>query len=326
MNALALVLVVACAHCACGLTLPTANSGESDTPPAADGMDQNVTLPDGSVRNVRDYLSEFVRDYKRVRASHSPAQLRQATTVGLLAGMVRIEELMKAALSNRTHRFQHDFDASTAEQVLEHLFQLDEQMLRDRKAVELLGGALDVATNVRTYETFREDADALLRDAIVGQLEAKRKRQVSMTRVGKAMGMRMQASGDTSTLGSAEALAMRTELKHRLATTVDAVERHQRDLRYVVKQRVAETVRFLKKSKLSAAQMTVGGDPMEATTDWQDDEATDRPYETFSMGTSILGQVSWANKCGPHCTRSKNPMASLRRRQQHPGAGFALTT
>lgn len=237
-----------------------------------DGMDQNITLPDGSVRNVRDYLTEFVRDYKRVRANHTPAQMRHASTVGLLAGLVRVELLMQAALSNRTHRFQHEFDASTAEQVLEHLFQLEQQMQRDRKAVELLGNALDVATNVRTFEAFRADADRLLREAVTAQLEANRRKQAAALRAGKE-------------LGGTGAGQMRVELKRRMAETSGAVERHQRELRTTVKRRVQATVGFLKKEQ---QQLEI------ATTDSTTDPTTDRPYEAFSAGSNVLGQVSSA--------------------------------
>lgn len=274
---------------ACGVSLqPTSGS----VPSAVDGMDQNITLPDGSVRNVRDYLSEFVRDYKRVRTTHSRAQMRHVSTVGLLAGMIRIETLMQAALSNRTHRFQHEFDASTAEQVLEQLFQLEQQMLRDQKAVEFLGNALDVATNVRSYESFREDADSLLRDAVHSQLEVSRRRQQSSMRIGKALvaasvtadRSELPTNGsqinDTVRLVAGIEAEQRAELKRRMATVLDTVERHQRTIHGLVKRRVSETVSFLKRNMKQSSADESGLDL-----------TTDRPYEQFSVGTSVLGQV-----------------------------------
>lgn len=264
----------------------------SDAAADADGMDQNVTLPDGSVRNVREYLSEFVRDYKRMRQRLSPAQLRSASTVGLLAGMVRIEALMTAALSNRTHRFQPAVDAATGEQVLEHLYALDEQMRRDRSAVRLLGAALEVATERRTYEAFRDEADALLRDAVVAQLEAKRQRGATAQRAGKALGMSMAELGAAGGAAT-ETQAMRTELKRRLMAAAAATEEHQRVMRAMVKGHVKETMRFLKRSTKGRVEA------MDSTTEWHlladADElmaATARPYETFSVGARGLGQVT----------------------------------
>lgn len=257
-----------------GLLNASARAQSAAAAAAADhGMEQNITLPDGSVRNVRDYLTEFVRDYKRVRANHTPAEMRVASTVGLLTGLVRIELLMQAALSNRTHRFQHEFDANTAEQVLEHLFQLELQMQRDRKAVELLGNALDVATNVRTFEAFRNEADRLLRDAVTEQLAANRRRHAAKMRAGKEL----SGGGDK----------MRGELKQRMTETTQAVSKHQREIRAMVKGRVQKTVGYLKaQEQLKEEQQDI------ATTDSTLDTSTDRPLEAFGFGAGVLGQVS----------------------------------
>lgn len=130
--------------------------------PAAltNSFDMNFTTADGhTVKHLDTYLNEFVADYKRVRGRQSKTRMKHISTAGLLAGVVRVDDLLRSDLRNKTQSFLQRFDAASVDEVLEHLVQLEQQVARDRMAIEFLCGALDVARNVQSFDEFKEKAD-----------------------------------------------------------------------------------------------------------------------------------------------------------------------
>lgn len=129
------------------------------------GLEQNVTVSsDGTVKNVKVYLTDFLGDYMKVQSKISKDELKRIVTTGLLSGIIKVEDKMKDHLSKMTTQFLKQFDASTPEEVMSTLFKLEQTMDRDKKSIAILSSALDYARTVRTYEEYVEDIQAIARE------------------------------------------------------------------------------------------------------------------------------------------------------------------
>lgn len=127
------------------------------------GLDQNVTLTDGTVRSVRSYLTDFIRDFQKVQARKTKAEMKRITTAGLLAGIISAEGNMKMALSNMTKNLLDSYGQLAPEEVMARLVQLEQQMNRDKKSIAILNSALDLARNGRSLNEYVADI------AVIGQ-------------------------------------------------------------------------------------------------------------------------------------------------------------
>lgn len=132
-------------------------SAASVLPSDSTGLNLNVTMFDG--QHLETYLNDFIADYKRVRGRQTKKQMKHISTAGLLAGIVRVDELMRIDLTNRTQSFLHRFEAASVDEVLEHLLQLELTVARDRKSIEFLCKALDVARNAKSFDELKEEVD-----------------------------------------------------------------------------------------------------------------------------------------------------------------------
>lgn len=128
------------------------------------GLDQNITLSDGSVRDVYSYISDFIKDYQKLQARKSKAQMKQITTAGILSGIISVEDKMKMHLSNMTKNLLDSFAHLTIDDVMGRLVQLEETMDRDKKAIAILNSALDFARNGRSYDEYVEDIAVIARE------------------------------------------------------------------------------------------------------------------------------------------------------------------
>lgn len=110
-------------------------------------------------QQLESYLNKFIAEYKQVRGRQTKRQMKHISTAGLLAGVVRVDELMRLDLTNKTQAFLHRFEEASVNEVLEHLLQLEQIVARDRKAIEFLCKALDVARNAKSFDELKEEVD-----------------------------------------------------------------------------------------------------------------------------------------------------------------------
>lgn len=135
------------------------------------GLDQNITVSDGTVKNVHAYLSEFVKDYQKVQAKKSKEEMKRITTLGILSGVIKVEDNMKAHLSIMSKKLLDTFTMLTTDEVMSRLFALEQTMDRDKKAIAILNSALEFARSAKTYEEYVEDIEIIARE--VGQHKKK---------------------------------------------------------------------------------------------------------------------------------------------------------
>lgn len=128
------------------------------------GLDQNVTVSDGTVKNVHAYLSEFVKNYQKVQAKKSKEEMKRITTLGILSGIIKVEDNMKAHLSKMTKGLLDTFTMLSTEEILSRLIALEHTMDRDKKAIAILNNALEFARSAKTYEEYVEDIEIIARE------------------------------------------------------------------------------------------------------------------------------------------------------------------
>lgn len=131
------------------------------------GLDQNVTVSDGTVKNVHAYLSEFVKDYQKVQAKKSKEEMKRITTLGILSGIIKVEDKMKEHLSNMTKGLLNTFTTLSTEEVMTRLFALENTMDRDKKAIAILNSALEFARSAKTHEEYVEDIEMIAREVSI---------------------------------------------------------------------------------------------------------------------------------------------------------------
>lgn len=134
----------------------TANAA-SVLPSGVTSPNLNISQLDGPQLDA--YLNEFIADYKRVRGRQTKKQMKHISTAGLLAGIIRVDELMRIDMTNRTQSFLHRFEVASVDEVLEHLLQMEQIVARDRKSIEFLCKALDVARNVKSFDELKAEVD-----------------------------------------------------------------------------------------------------------------------------------------------------------------------
>lgn len=129
------------------------------------GLDHNVTVnSDGTVKSVKMYLTEFLNDYMKVQSKISKDEMKRIVTVGLLSGIIKVEDKMKENLSKMTTNFLQQFNGSSVEEIMDILLKLEQTMDRDKKSIAILGSALDYARSVRTHDEYVEDIAAIARE------------------------------------------------------------------------------------------------------------------------------------------------------------------
>lgn len=223
------------------------------------GLEQNVTVSsDGTVKNVKVYLTEFLGDYMKVQSKISKDELKRIVTTGLLSGIIKVEDKMKDHLSKMTTQFLKQFDASTPEEVMSTLFKLEQTMDRDKKSIAILSSALDYARTVRTYEEYVEDIQAIAREVsylllkkkklrILNEFsfqneialieQEKKKSMLKMVRQNKAINFENKTMTD---------IDIKMDLKKKVNEMLNSIDNHIKSIHSSVKRKARETIQYLK--------------------------------------------------------------------------------
>lgn len=210
-------------------------------------------------QHLETYLHKFIADYKRVRGRQTKSRMKYISTTGLLAGMIRVDEMMQMDLTNKTQAFLQRFEAASVDEVLEHLLELEQIMARDQKAIEFLCKALDVARNAKSFEELKEEVDEdlvavniILHQVTrnfefiyfthiqneIAKIELAKKRQ--FMREGRSM----KLAGDTGNSSDNE-VAMKAELKSKLSAMMTKIEQHLQQIHKKVKRSAKETIQYV---------------------------------------------------------------------------------
>lgn len=241
-------------------------------------------------------VSAVFDDIKKLKSKTSLDQIRRIATVGILAGAVRTERNMNERLSSMTREFFANFNSSTPEDNMEKLFNLEQIMERDKRAMEILGNALDFAIHSKSYEEYKEDMETIARNNEISMLElAKKKFSTQMTtdktNKGEKVGKLLKQSNE-----------LNAALAKRMQDVRSSINRHIYSVHSMLKDREARTVKYFKsinatpkpttkpaldlgllKNLIQPKATTEIDSTTESTTDYTDDGG----YQTFPPSDKV---------------------------------------
>lgn len=214
-------------------SVPVENVNES--------VNNNVMKDDTNLmKKTKIDVSAVFEGFKRLKTKKSQDEIRRIATVGILAGAVKVEQSMNEHLAALTREFFKNFNTSTPEDNMEKLFNLEQTMERDKRAMEILGNALDFAIHSKSYEEYKEDMEAIGRSSEISMLElAKKKFSTQMTTAqtpkGEKVGKLLKQSHD-----------LKSELIKRMQDVRSSINKHIYIVHSTLKDRETKTIKYLK--------------------------------------------------------------------------------
>lgn len=184
-------------------------------------------------------VSAVFDDLKKLKSKKSQDEIRRIATVGILAGAIKVERNMNQHLAALTRDFFTKFNSFTPEENMERLFNLEQTMERDKRAMEILGNALDFAIHSKSYEEYKEDMDEIGRSSEISMLElAKKKFSTQMTTdttpKGEKVGKLLKHSND-----------LKSELAKRMQDVRSSINKHIYTVHSMLRNKEKKTIKYL---------------------------------------------------------------------------------
>lgn len=241
-------------------------------------------------------VSAVFEDIKRLKGKKSMDEIRRIATVGILAGAIEVERDMNDHLAAMTKDFFKNFNSSTPEDNMEKLFNLEQTMERDKRAMEILGNALDFAINTKSYEEYKENVEQIAKNTEISLLElAKKKFSTQMIRdktpKGEKVGKLLKQSNE-----------LQSELAKRMQDVRSSINKHMYTIHSMLKNRERKTINYLKMNNPPPKTTTKPGLSLgllknfiqpkasteyDITTDATTDFTEDGGYQTFPPSEKV---------------------------------------
>lgn len=109
-------------------------------------------------------VSDFLADYRKLRAKKSEAAMRILATVGLVSGVLKVQEAMKINLDNIANEMFNRFNVSTPKENMEKLLLIEETMERDKSSIGVLNSILGFARNAKSFDEIQKDMQTILKE------------------------------------------------------------------------------------------------------------------------------------------------------------------
>lgn len=106
---------------------------------------------------VEENISDFMRQYRKMRGNTSDAAMRLLVTLGLVSGALKVEDAMKANINTIASDMFVNFNASTPKENMQKLLRIEETMERDRASIDILENILAFARNAKNFAEFQKD-------------------------------------------------------------------------------------------------------------------------------------------------------------------------
>lgn len=259
-------------------------------------VNNGLMKDDNLMRKEKADVSAVFEDLKKLKSKKSQDEIRRIATVGILAGAIKVEQNMNEHLAALTREFFKNFNSSTPEDNMEKLYNLEQTMERDRRAMEILGNALDFAIHSKSYEEYKEDMDEIARTSEISMLElAKKKFSTQMTTdktsKGEKVGKLLKHSND-----------LKAELVKRMQDVRTSINKHIYSVHSMIINREKKTLTYLKmnnstpkptnkpglnlgllKNFIQPKASTSYDSTTDATTDYTDEEG----YQTFPPSEKV---------------------------------------
>lgn len=253
-----------------------------------------------SMRKDKIDVTAVFEDLKKLKSKKSQDEIRRIATVGILAGAIKVEQSMNVHLAALTREFFNNFNTSTPENNMEKLFNLEQTMERDKRAMEILGNALDFAIHSKSYEEYKEDIEEIARSSEISMLElAKKKFSTQMTTdktpKGEKVGKLLKHSND-----------LQSELFKRMHDVRSSINKHIYTVHSTLKDRETKTIKYLKANKSTPKPTTKPGldfgllknfiqpkasTQYDSTTDTTTDYTDAGGYQTFPPSEKVSSEL-----------------------------------
>lgn len=112
--------------------------------------------------NLQSQYLRAMGAYRRLERSLPPQELRALTGLGLLNGARQAEQQMEQHLVQSIKELLLQTDLQQAGEVLPKIDQIEQQLARDKRALNILSSAMDVLSSTKNEKQFRHELRELL--------------------------------------------------------------------------------------------------------------------------------------------------------------------
>lgn len=112
--------------------------------------------------NLQSQYLRAMSAYRRLERSLPPQELRALTGLGLLNGARQAEQQMEQQLVQSIKELLLQTDLQQAAVVLPKIDQIEQQLARDKRALNILSSAMDVLSSAKNEKQFRHELRELL--------------------------------------------------------------------------------------------------------------------------------------------------------------------
>ncbi|XP_062141072.1 uncharacterized protein LOC133849180 [Drosophila sulfurigaster albostrigata] len=109
--------------------------------------------------------SQYLRaitTYRRLERTLPPQELRALTALGLLNGARQAEEQMEQHLVQEIKELLQETDLQQGNQVMLKIDEIEQELMRDKRALNILSSAVDVLGTTKNEQQFRQDLRSIL--------------------------------------------------------------------------------------------------------------------------------------------------------------------
>ncbi|KAH8301039.1 hypothetical protein KR044_012893, partial [Drosophila immigrans] len=111
---------------------------------------------------VQSQYLRAIATYRRLERSLPPQELRALTALGLLNGARQAEEEMEQHLVREIRELLQETDLQQGNQVIQKIDEIEQELMRDKRALNILSSAVDVLGSTKNEQQFRQDLRSIL--------------------------------------------------------------------------------------------------------------------------------------------------------------------
>lgn len=243
--------------------------------------------------NLQSQYLRAMSAYRRLERSLPPQELRALTGLGLLNGARQAEQQMEQQLVQSIKELLLQTDLQQAAVVLPKIDQIEQQLARDKRALNILSSAMDVLSSAKNEKQFRHELRELLHHQQQQRYELQLQLHSPPTEQAMPLGERLGQL-------RLQILQQVPQMKQNLETKIDQA------LEHIVKQAPADGP--LAKASLKVLQKRETGEQQPAEKqaeerreqqEQQQEQAQAREPSEMRVIKSILTEVSRGCICTP---------------------------
>lgn len=237
--------------------------------------------------NLQSQYLRAMSAYRRLERSLPPQELRALTGLGLLNGARQAEQQMEQQLVQSIKELLLQTDLQQAAVVLPKIDQIEQQLARDKRALNILSSAMDVLSSAKNEKQFRHELRELLHHQQQQRYELQLQLHSPPTEQAMPLGERLGQL-------RLQILQQVPQMKQNLETKIDQA------LEHIVKQAPADGP--LAKASLKVLQKRETGEQQpaekqaEERREQQQEQAQAREPSEMRVIKSILTEVSTRGK------------------------------